>query len=65
MVQCAALIAPYGVRHISNSSALIGLRLAWYPGGTYFFSVNLLQRHGNGIRSKYMAGWCCRNICIA
>ena len=47
------------------AAALIGLRLAWYPGGTYFFSVNLLQRHGNGIRSKYMAGWCCRNICIA
>jgi len=23
-------------------------RRAWHPGGTYFFTVNLLQRHGNG-----------------
>ena len=22
-------------------------RRAWHPGGTYFFTVNLLQRHGN------------------
>jgi putative transposase len=24
-------------------------RRAWYPGGTYFFTVNALQRHGNNI----------------
>lgn len=24
-------------------------RRAWHPGGTYFFTVNLLQRHGNDL----------------
>jgi len=24
-------------------------RRAWHPGGTYFFTVNLLQRHNNDL----------------
>jgi hypothetical protein len=27
-------------------------RRAWYPGGTYFFTVNLLQRQGNDLLTR-------------
>ena len=28
-------------------------RRAWHPGGTYFFTVNLLQRHGNDLLTRH------------
>jgi putative transposase len=28
---------------------VLNYRRAWYPGGTYFFTVNLLQRQGNDL----------------
>ena len=28
-------------------------RRAWQAGGTYFFTVNLLQRHGNDSLTRY------------
>lgn len=30
-------------------------RRAWHPGGTYFFTVNLLQRHGNDLLTRHIA----------
>lgn len=27
-------------------------RRAWHPGGTYFFTVNLLERHGNDLLTR-------------
>jgi len=27
-------------------------RRVWCPGGTYFFTVNLLERHGNNLLTK-------------
>ncbi|MEH6826434.1 MAG: transposase [Motiliproteus sp.] len=29
-------------------------RRAWQPGGTYFFTVNLLQRHGNELLTHHV-----------
>ncbi|MFA5243198.1 MAG: transposase [Sulfuricella sp.] len=29
-------------------------RRAWHPGGTYFFTVNLLQRHGNDLLTQHI-----------
>ena len=29
-------------------------RRAWHPGGTYFFTVNLLQRQGNNLLIQYV-----------
>jgi putative transposase len=29
-------------------------RRAWHPGGTYFFTVNLLQRRGNDLLIRYI-----------
>lgn len=29
-------------------------RRAWCPGGTYFFTVNLLQRHGNDLLTRHI-----------
>ncbi len=29
-------------------------RRAWHPGGTYFFTVNLLQRHGNDLLVRHV-----------
>jgi putative transposase len=29
-------------------------RRAWYPGGTYFFTVNLLQREGNDLLTRHV-----------
>ena len=29
-------------------------RRAWHPGGTYFFTVNLLQRHNNNILVEHI-----------
>lgn len=29
-------------------------RRAWHPGGTYFFTVNLLQRHGNDLWVRHI-----------
>lgn len=29
-------------------------RRAWHPGGTYFFTVNLLQRHGNDMLVRHI-----------
>jgi putative transposase len=29
-------------------------RRAWYPGGTYFFTVNLLQRRGNDLLTRHI-----------
>jgi len=28
-------------------------RRAWHPGGAYFFTVNLLQRHGNNLLTRH------------
>jgi len=30
-------------------------RRAWHPGGTYYFTVNLLQRHDNNLLIRYIA----------
>lgn len=30
-------------------------RRAWHPGGTYFFTVNLLERSGNDLLTRYIA----------
>ena len=30
-------------------------RRAWHPGGTYFFTVNLLQRRGNDLLTRHIA----------
>jgi len=29
-------------------------RRAWHPGGTYFFTVNLLQRQGNDLLTRHV-----------
>lgn len=29
-------------------------RRAWHPGGTYFFTVNLLQRRGNDLLTRHI-----------
>jgi len=29
-------------------------RRAWHPGGTYFFTINLLQRHGNDLLTRHV-----------
>ena len=29
-------------------------RRAWHPGGTYFFTVNLLQRHDNDLLTRHI-----------
>ncbi len=29
-------------------------RRAWHPGGTYFFTVNLLQRHSNDLLIRHI-----------
>ena len=29
-------------------------RRAWHPGGTYFFTVNLLRRHGNDLLIRHI-----------
>ena len=29
-------------------------RRVWHPGGTYFFTVNLLQRHGNDLLLRHV-----------
>ena len=29
-------------------------RRAWHAGGTYFFTVNLLQRHGNDLLTRHV-----------
>jgi putative transposase len=29
-------------------------RRAWHPGGTYFFTVNLLQRQGNDLLIRHI-----------
>ena len=31
-------------------------RRAWHPGGTYFFTVNLLHRHGNALLTNHIDG---------
>ena len=30
-------------------------RRAWHPGGTYFFTVNLLERSGNDLLTRHIA----------
>ena len=29
-------------------------RRAWHPGGSYFFTVNLLERHGNDLLTRHI-----------
>jgi putative transposase len=29
-------------------------RRAWHPGGTYFFTLNLLQRHNNDLLTQHI-----------
>ena len=29
-------------------------RRAWHPGGTYFFTVKMLQRHGNDLLTRHI-----------
>lgn len=45
-------IAPYAA--IRNTTAMPDYRRAWHPGGTYFFTVNLLQRHGNDLLIRHV-----------
>jgi len=33
---------------------MLDYRRAWYPGGTYFFTVNLLQRQGNDLLTRHI-----------
>ena len=32
-------------------------RRAWHPGGTYFFTVNLLQRKNNDLSTQHIVLW--------
>ena len=34
---------------VGPSTAMPNYRRAWHPGGTYFLTVNLLERHGNDL----------------
>jgi putative transposase len=53
------------VRHLPQTQAqfktqtwtlfMPNYRRAWIPGGTYFFTVNLLRRHGNDLLTKHVA----------
>ena len=37
-----------------HTAAMPDYRRAWHPGGTYFFTVNLLQRQGNDLLIRHV-----------
>jgi putative transposase len=37
-----------------HTAAMPDYRRAWHPGGTYFFTVNLLQRQGNDLLTRHI-----------
>ncbi len=37
-----------------NTPAIPDYRRAWHPGGTYFFTVNLLQRQGSDLLTRHI-----------
>ncbi len=39
---------------LRDTPAMPDYRRAWYPGGTYFFTVNLLQRQGNDLLTHHI-----------
>jgi putative transposase len=39
---------------IPQTAAMPDYRRAWHPGGTYFFTVNLLQRQGNELLTRHI-----------
>lgn len=48
---------PKGIAPDANyrdTSVMPDYRRAWHPGGTYFFTVNLLQRHGNDLLTRHV-----------
>jgi putative transposase len=45
-------IAPDGF--LRDIAAMPDYRRAWHPGGTYFFTVNLLQREGNDLLTRHI-----------
>jgi len=51
--QCPLVIAPYGLR--SHTLIMPNYRRAWHQGGTYFFTVTLLERHGNDLLTRHIA----------
>jgi hypothetical protein len=34
-------------------------RRTWHPGGTYFFTVNALERHGNDLLKEFGRAYPC------
>jgi hypothetical protein len=45
-------IAPHG--NIQDTSVMPDYRRAWHPGGTYFSTVNLPERHGNDLLTRHI-----------
>jgi putative transposase len=45
-------IAPHV--NVNDTSVMPDYRRAWHPGGTYFFTVNLLERHGNDLLTRHI-----------
>jgi REP-associated tyrosine transposase len=39
---------------LCNTPAMPDYRRAWHPGGTYFFTVNLLHRNGNDLLIRHI-----------
>ena len=37
-----------------DTTTMPDYRRAWHPSGTYFFTVNLLQRHGNDLLTRHV-----------
>jgi putative transposase len=42
------------MRPDANILPMPDYRRAWHPGGTYFFTVNALQRHGNDLLTRHI-----------
>jgi len=57
-VQCAPLIAPYdGVTDDTGDDEATDMpdyRRVWVLGRAWFFTVNLLERHGNDLRTRHI-----------
>ena len=39
---------------LRDTAVMPDYRRAWHPGGTYFFTVNLLQRQGNDLLTRHI-----------
>ena len=48
-----AIPSGYGALSL-NIGIMPDYRRLWHPGGTYFFTVNLLQRHGNPLLIRHI-----------